>query len=329
MDASIYSFSDELQKIAYKKKKQEEPNTLHGAGLALPLLMPAGVLGNVAFAHSLHRDPNTGMLPHTPLPEKATTPSSGRSHFYDSMSEALDKAMGRGGRARDALPTDAEDRELYKNLVKQKDTARGSRAQVLSPGRKVNLFPGKLDVMFSAKDATHRADGVGSAKHLSGKNFRKYVDPTHDVKKGVVWGNRNPYLTAHELGHHQVESSKAGRLIQNNYARVINNMARSSFGVAAALGAGSTSDNYSGAALRGAAVPAVMSAPVLAYEALASINGLRKLRAAGANARQMSAAKKVLGKAWGTYGTAASISVGGGALAGTFGQAIRQEMNDA
>ena len=327
------SFSAELQKIAFQGKKQEEPNTLYGAGKALPLLMPAGVMGQAGLSYSLGRDPDAGMLPYTPLPEKVKNPSVQRTNFAEMISEIMSKELGEttadDGRGRAARPTDAEDRDLYKNLIKQKDTARGSRAQILSPGRKVNLKPGKLDVLFGEKDATHRASGTGNAKALDGHAYKNLVDPAHDVRKGFVWGNRNPYLTAHELGHHQISSTRAGRAIQSRFMRTMSDMAGGHLGLIGSAAAGATSDNYSGAAIRGAAVPAVMSAPVLAYEALASINGLRKLRAAGANARQMSAAKKVLGKAWGTYGTAASISVGGGALAGTFGQAIRQEMNDA
>ena len=74
--------------------------------------------------------------------------------------------------------------------------------------------------------------------------------------------------------------------------------------------------------VKGAAIPAVMVAPVLVAEGAASRHGIKLLKEAGASKEAIKAAKKNLGKAWGTYAAIGSAPVITGAGSRAIGKAV-------
>lgn len=131
----------------------------------------------------------------------------------------------------------------------------------------------------------------------------------------VVIGPRSkhPHILAHELGHADLDRG-AGRLLQNKTTAVAgrlgsNAIVGGALGYAAGRSGNETLEKWAPLA------PLAASAPMLGYEALASVKGLKRMHAAGASAQQIRRAYRSMIPAWGTYvgGTAASS---GAAMAG-------------
>lgn len=139
-----------------------------------------------------------------------------------------------------------------------------------------------------------------------------------DVKVGpkgaVLLGKdtRSPAVLAHELGHADIQASRAGRLIQNAPTRMLG-MGAPGVGLISG-GLSGLSDDPRARAL-GLAAPALAAAPMLASEGLASFKAVRHLRGAGASKGQMWRAAKTLLPAWGTYASHAGKGVANAAIA--------------
>ncbi len=152
---------------------------------------------------------------------------------------------------------------------------------------------------------------AGGAHFSAGKEgpLAKYL-PEHTNHDEYVsaGGSKNPSILAHELGHADINRSRLGRLAQNPLGISAGAMA----GNVGALTGGATAFSDDERVQRaGVLAPLALSAPQLAFEAAASVQGLRRMRGAGANAKQLLHGAKTLAPAFGTYaGRAAAGSMG-------------------
>jgi hypothetical protein len=132
----------------------------------------------------------------------------------------------------------------------------------------------------------------------------------------------NPAMLAHELGHADINRFRAGRLVQNAATAAAGGPLGGALGSAAGFASGFSDDPRVRRA--GVLAPLVTSAPTLAYEAVASLAGLRRLRRGGANLGQLANASKALLPAWGSY-----AGRGGTQVAGAYGsQAVGSAIHD-
>lgn len=137
-------------------------------------------------------------------------------------------------------------------------------------------------------------------------------------------GSRNPSILAHEMGHADINSNRMGRMLQNEHTHGLGALAE---GGASTLVGGLTGlSNNQTVQRAGVLAPAVMSLPQLAYEAGASIQGLRRMHGAGANRQQMIQGLKTLGPAFGAYATRAGFGVGKALGAQGVANAVRNEI---
>ncbi len=116
-------------------------------------------------------------------------------------------------------------------------------------------------------------------------------------KKVVVRKGEAPAILAHELGHAAVEDSTLGSLLQNRPTSIVANLSQPVHSLASAIQAW-RGKSPSGI---GAAIATAAMVPRTLYEAGASVHGVRKLREAGATAKEVGDAKKRLALAWSTY----------------------------
>lgn len=138
-----------------------------------------------------------------------------------------------------------------------------------------------------------------------------------------------PSVLSHELGHADIHSSRAGRVLQSHLAGSLGR--HSPFvGLVGGLATGD-SDNETVRNL-GMASGAIASIPQLLSEAGASIKGYRQLKRLGANAGQLRAARGSLLPAFGTYLASAGMGLGAGLLGSgarrAFGNQVRREDYD-
>lgn len=115
-------------------------------------------------------------------------------------------------------------------------------------------------------------------------------------------------ILAHELGHSSTGASRLGR------AWLKGALLGARGGKALPL-ANIVLDPDSQQSKMVAPVAGAMQIPLLAEEARASIRGYQGMKGAGYTAKELAAARKVLGSAWGTYGLGAAATVGGAELA--------------
>ena len=177
----------------------------------------------------------------------------------------------------------------------------------------VNAFlpPPQTNIGKNLADAQLGNMGLGGAK----------IGPEGAVLLGK--DTRSPAILAHELGHVDVHSSRAGRAIQSMPARLLG-VGSPGIGLLSG-GLSGMSDDPRAHAL-GLAAPAIAAAPMLASEGLASIKAVRHLRNAGASGAQMGRAAKALLPAFGTYATRAGLGVANAAVAqGAVGAARGQD----
>jgi len=126
-----------------------------------------------------------------------------------------------------------------------------------------------------------------------------------------------PGIIAHELGHVDVAKGRIGKFV-GGLPGVLGGMAARKVSpytaLAGGLLTGASKEEDEGKRRTGtamAAAPTVLGqGQQLADEAGASLYGLRRLRQAGATPAEMSAARKHMTKAFGTYGTAALVPAG-------------------
>jgi hypothetical protein len=134
-------------------------------------------------------------------------------------------------------------------------------------------------------------------------------------------GSKNPAILGHELGHVDINNSRVGRLVQNP---LTTNLGARSAGIGPLTGGltGAFSDNET-VRKAGLLAPLLTSAPQLAYEAAASIQGLRRMRGAGAHGKELLQGIKTLAPAFGTYATQAGLGVGNAMQGQAIGGGIR------
>lgn len=119
-------------------------------------------------------------------------------------------------------------------------------------------------------------------------------------------GSMNPSILAHELGHADIHKNRFGKLLQNPGTITAGSVAP---GVGGLTGAASGFSDNKRVQQAGIAAPALLSLPQLAFEAGASIQGMRRMHGAGANQAQMLQGLKALAPAFGTYATRAGTGV--------------------
>ena len=142
------------------------------------------------------------------------------------------------------------------------------------------------------------------------------------VKVPEHW--RNPAVLAHELGHADIHSNRIGRMIQNPATTMAGTVGAGSIGALGGFASGFSDDKTVRRA--GLLAPLAMNIPTLAYEAGASIQGLRKLRQGGAGFGQLANAAKMLAPAYGSYALRAAKDTAGAAGSQAIGTAIHSSL---
>jgi hypothetical protein len=158
----------------------------------------------------------------------------------------------------------------------------------------------------------HHDDVRGVGPHfLAGKetplraHLPKGMRAALDVDPYVATaGSKNPAILAHELGHVDIHNNRLGKMLQNPATISAGGIAP---GVGSLAGAVSGMTDNETAQKAGLLAPALLSLPQLAFEAGASIQGLRRMRGAGANTQQLLQGAKTLAPAFGTYATRAGL----------------------
>ncbi len=121
--------------------------------------------------------------------------------------------------------------------------------------------------------------------------------PHYDERNGKarvsIRKGEDPAILAHELGHAELDRETIGRIVQSPTVRI---------GAVIATMIGSTVASAKGHPGIGTAIASLASLPTLAYEGWATSRGLKQLETAGATPEEMSAARKRLTTAWGSYG---------------------------
>jgi hypothetical protein len=185
-------------------------------------------------------------------------------------------------------------------LTTSKDIAR--LQQAIAPKAAVELVPGGIE------QAVHIPKGGILPRPLRPIEEWQYkvrgIDPSL-VQKGFEGGvslapiRSGAHVGAHELGHAAVGATRLGR---------VGRFLRFPLGIGGGIGgmiAASKADPESATAKYVApALAAASVAPVLGEEAAASIKAVRGMRRAGFGQPAISAAKRQLAKAFGTYGLA-------------------------
>jgi hypothetical protein len=140
-------------------------------------------------------------------------------------------------------------------------------------------------------------------------------------KPHIVARSNSPSTLAHEIGHAEIHNSRLGRLVQNK-ATTIGGKLSPLIGFAGGLATGGSEDETTRNV--GMSSGAIAAAPMLAYEAGASVKGYQNLKRLGANPQELARARKILIPAWGTYG-----ALGGAALAsGVLGSAAARGLHN-
>lgn len=121
-----------------------------------------------------------------------------------------------------------------------------------------------------------------------------------------VRDKEDPAVLAHELGHSELDRETLGSILQSKLVR---------YG-AVLGGAAGTIAAGRGHLTIGAAIAASSYLPILAYEGMASLRGLDRMKRVGATEEELSNAKSKLLKAWGTYATLPVASAGDALTAG-------------
>lgn len=140
------------------------------------------------------------------------------------------------------------------------------------------------------------------------------------IKTVSVAKDAAPEFLAHELGHAKINDSRFGRAVQSPATM----LAGATSPLVGSLSGGltATSDNK-WVRRAGVAAPLLTSLPQLGYEGAASVIALRDMKRHGASPAMMSAAKRSLGNAFGTYAAQAGLGVGTAAAT----QGIRRSMH--
>lgn len=150
------------------------------------------------------------------------------------------------------------------------------------------------------------------------KDYPSHVRLVHTLNE--------PGILAHEQGHADIHGHPLGRLVQNKATGWLGNNAEY-LGLASGALSGMSDKRW--AHIAGVAAPAALSLPQLGYEAGASLLGMKRMRAAGANPAQLAHAAKTLRNAFGTY----AMRAGGGTLNAVAAQSatnnIKHEMQRA
>jgi hypothetical protein len=136
----------------------------------------------------------------------------------------------------------------------------------------------------------------------------------------------SPGVLAHELGHADINASRSGRVLQNKHtlrAGLGASAIGSLTGAVTGLSGNKTVQHL------GLAAPALAALPQLAYEAGASLKGIRHMRNAGATRAQLGRMAKAVIPAWGTYATNAGMGVANAAVTQGITGGIRNAVNES
>lgn len=178
-----------------------------------------------------------------------------------------------------------------------------------------------LDMVSDERDPSlfnkvlESAKAEGTKVHLLDKNVAAYVNKPLSyqgitAKKGdVLLGGllQKAAPLAHELGHGEIGRHRWGKLLQNRATHAAGRLGTNPL-LAAGVGALTARSDDERVQTAGRWAPVAAAAPLLAYEALASIRGARRLRRLGATDEQISSALVSFAPAWGTYAGKALLS---------------------
>ena len=134
-------------------------------------------------------------------------------------------------------------------------------------------------------------------------------------------GSKNPAILGHELGHVDINNNRLGRIVQNPITTRLGGHA-ANIGTLTGMATGGLSDDER-VRKAGVLAPLALSAPQLAYEAAASIQGLRRMRGAGANTKELLHGAKTLIPGFTSYATRAGLGVGNAMQGQAIGGALR------
>jgi hypothetical protein len=158
----------------------------------------------------------------------------------------------------------------------------------------------KLRKLLSKGDPTEiriLPDGSKQGPHYDSDSKKQWVS---------VRDKEDPAVLAHELGHSELDREFVGSVLQSKLVRI---------GTAVG-GIGGAYAASRGHLTIGAAIAASSYLPVLAYEGMASMRGIDRMKRVGATEEELAAAKSKLLKAWGTYATMPVASAGDALTAG-------------
>jgi len=150
-----------------------------------------------------------------------------------------------------------------------------------------------------------------------------YYDPSdHSVVVGERF--KTPSILAHELGHGELAKHRFGKLLQNKPTMIAGSLGRNA-ALASLVGAATAQSDNPYVQTAGRWAPAALSAPLVAFEGLASILAHRRLKRLGATKQQLSEARRTLLAAWGTYVGGAGLSTAGAHLGSGLSSKMKEE----
>lgn len=212
-------------------------------------------------------------------------------------------ALGVGGLGEGAkrLSGSAVETHFFEKGLKPEDKKLYNRVLRSAKAENVRVLRGKGDVAFQAPNVPKFMEGA-VAQALE----NKFDIPIRPGDVAIGGRLKRPEILAHELGHVQIGRHRLGRLAQNLGTTMLG-AGGSSMAFGGAVGAATGMSDSEKVRKAGRWAPALMTLPMLGYEAGASVLGAKRLKRLGATPEQIRGASKGLLAAWGTYGSRAAL----------------------
>ena len=185
-----------------------------------------------------------------------------------------------------------------------------------------DIIPEDNKKVYEKLKSIAKERGIKDIKEVKSGSF-------YDLEKDTININRKKLAASlsHEMGHRHYDKEKAktlgdkiGKLAHKLYR--LDNKGILAVSVLNGLHSGINKANKESKGEKESkfnkhkswVVPLALSTPLLVSEALATKHGLKLLKKSGASKELMKSSKKRLGKALGTYGLGAALSIGSGEL---------------
>lgn len=163
--------------------------------------------------------------------------------------------------------------------------------------------PHDVEILNDAPGGPHFHGGTTTPLGIQTQSPARGVREVHGAYVSAG-GNKIPSILAHELGHADINKNLLGRIVQNP---ITTNMGFQGTNLGGLIGLGTGFSDNPNIQKAGVLAPLALNLPVLAYEAAASLQGLRRMHGAGANTKELLKGVSHLLPAWGTYAARAGI----------------------